>query len=157
MTGPVTRAVPAADVPATVRGALSELAKISEALDAGVPATVVMAVTLSAVSMDLRDVSALMTGAPVDDGTASVRAMLAAIAEALDIPRPAAGEDQRGHERVRSLRSDEVIRACRAVLESPDDATARNWRWATRWLKTAASDHSVSSYAHAGPDSGIIA
>ena len=147
MTGP--RANPAEDLPGSVRQSLGELAKISEALDAGVPATIAMAVTISAVAVDLRDVAALMTGTPVDDGTASVRGMLAAIADVLDIPAPALGEGQRGFERTRSLRADEVVRACRAVLESPDDATARNWRWAARWLRIAASDHGTAGYDHA--------
>jgi hypothetical protein len=156
MTGPVTCPVPA-DIPGTVRGALSELAKVSEALDAGVAPTVTMAVALSAAAVGLRDVAALMTGAPVDDGTASVRGMLAVIASVLDIPRPAAAEDERAFARTRSRRADEVVRACRAVLESADDATARNWRWAASWLRTAASDHEVSGYDHDGPGAGLIA
>lgn len=150
LNDPTAPTSPTPDIPGMVREAAAELARISHALDTGVQPTITMSTMLNVVAVNLRDASALMTGAPVDDGTTSVRAMLACIAGALDIPQPDGPEDIPGYLKTRSLRAGEVVRACRAVIESPDDSTARNWRWATAWLATAIAEHGTDGYAHAG-------
>jgi hypothetical protein len=154
MTGP--RANPADDLAGSVRQSLGELAKISEALDAGVPPTLALAVTLETLAGELRSAAATAAGAS-DDGTSAVRSFLQATLEALDIPSPAGPDGERAYLRVRSARADEVIRACRNILDSPSDPTGRNWAWSGAWLRTSVSDHSTLSYDHADPGAGIPA
>jgi hypothetical protein len=159
MNPPTVRAVPFDDLAGSVRQSLSELAKISEAMDAGHPPGEATAMRLVTLAAELREAAAAITSGPAQhgDGTDQVRSFLAAVCEALDIPRPAGADDERAYLRARSLRADEVIRAARNIMESAPDPTGRNWSWSGAWLKTAASDHGTAGYQHADQGAGMLA
>jgi hypothetical protein len=159
MTGPAVRAIPFDDLAGSVRQSLSELAKISEAIDAGHPPGEATAMRLTALAAELREAAAAITAQPADhgDGTDQVRSFLAAVVEALAIPDYAGDVDERAYLRCRSARADEVVRAAANIMASAPDATGRNWSWSAAWLKVAASDHGTGCYTHADPASGLIA
>lgn len=156
---PTVRAVPFDDLAGSVRQSLSELSKISEAMDAGTVPGEAVAVRLASVAAELREAAAAITSGrrPDEDSTAMVRSFLASVCEALETLRAAGADDERGYLRARSLRADEVCRAARAIMDSANDPIGRNWAWAAAWLKVAASDHSAAGYQHADPAAGILA
>jgi hypothetical protein len=159
MESPTVRAVPFDDLAGSVRQSLSALARISEGMDAGIPPGEPVAMQLVTLAAELREAAAAITSGPAQhgDGTDQVRSFLRAVCEALDIPRPAGADDERAYLRARSLRADEVVRAARNIMDSAPDPTGRNWSWSAAWLRTAASDHSVTGYEHADPAAGLIA
>jgi hypothetical protein len=128
-------------------------------MDAGIPPGEATAMRLAALAGELREAAAAITSVrrPDEDSTAMIRGFLAAVAGALDIPRPASADDERAYLRARSLRADEVLRAARTIMESANDPIGRNWAWAAAWLKVAASDHGTACYAHRDAGAGMIA
>jgi hypothetical protein len=159
MNTPTVRAVPFDDLAGSVRQSLHELAKISEAMDVGIPPGEPVAMQLVTLAAELREAAAAIANGPAQhgDGTDAVRGFLWAVRDALEIPRPAGPDDERAYLRARSLRADEICRAARNIMNSAPDATGRNWSWSAAWLRTAASDHSVGGYEHADPGAGLIA
>jgi hypothetical protein len=137
MTGPAVRAVPFADLAGSVRQSLSELAKISEAMDSGHPPGEATAMRLSALAAELREAAAAITSGrrPDEDSTTMIRGFLAAVVEALAIPQPAGPDDERAYLRSRSLRADECVRACQNIMDSANDPVGRNWAWSAGWLR----------------------
>jgi hypothetical protein len=154
MKPPTARAVPFDDLAGSVRQSLYELTRISGAMDSGVPPGEPVAMQLVTLAAELREAAAAITSGPAQhgDGTDTVRGFLRAVRDALEIPRPAGPDDERAYLRARALRADEVCRAARNIMESAPDATGRNWSWSAAWLRTAASDHSVTGYQHAAGD-----
>jgi hypothetical protein len=161
MTGDQAAAgvIPFDDLAGSVRQTLSQLARISGAMDAGVPPGEPVAMQLVTLAAVLREAAAAITSQPANhgDGTDAVRGFLGAVLAALDIPASAGPDDERAYLRARSLRADEVCRAARNIIASAPDPTGRNWSWSAAWLRTAASDHPVTGYQHADPGAGMIA
>jgi hypothetical protein len=98
MNTPSVRAVPFDDLAGSVRQSLHELAKISEAMDVGIPPGEPVAMQLVTLAAELREAAAAIANGPAQhgDGTDAVRGFLWAVRDALEMLRTAASDHSVG-------------------------------------------------------------
>jgi hypothetical protein len=134
----------------SIRQTTDELVRLLARLGAGGRPGEATAALLITLGHELREVAAQITARPAgDDGTSAVRSFLVAVTVALDIPRPATSEDERGYLRTRSLRAGEVLKAAASIAGSAPDPVGLNWRWSAAQLTAAAGLIGTGGYRHA--------
>ncbi len=87
-----------------------------------------------------------------------VRALLAAVLEALDIPHPATAGGTEAHDRLLNARAMHAKIALRVVLENLDSPTL-GLAWSAKYLRERLAAHPVAGYvtadqAHAALEAG---